>query len=127
MNLSVASEKRGQTVTVKDVTKIYQTANGPLRAIEKTSFTIEPGEFISVLGPSGCGKTTFLMVISGLISSSEGEIYIGQQKIERPYTDLGFVFQRDVLMDWRTVISNVMLPVEIKKIQNQRKVFGAGL
>lgn len=113
--------KRGQTVIVENVSKVYQTAGGPLKAIEQTSFKIEPGEFVSVLGPSGCGKTTFLMVISGLIPCNEGQVFIGNQKIDKPYTDLGFVFQRDVLMDWRSVFSNVMLPVEIKKLKPVEK------
>jgi len=114
---AIGNRKRGQTVSVENVTKVYQTASGPLKAIEETSFKIEPGEFVSVLGPSGCGKTTFLMVISGLIPCTAGQVKIGDQVIEKPYTDLGFVFQRDVLMDWRTVFSNVMLPVEIKKLK----------
>ncbi|MCC6148583.1 MAG: ABC transporter ATP-binding protein [Anaerolineaceae bacterium] len=115
------SEKRGQTVSVEGVSKVYQTAGGPLKAIERTSFKIEPGEFVSVLGPSGCGKTTFLMVISGLIPCTEGYVMIGDRKVEKPYTDLGFVFQRDILMEWRTVLSNVMLPVEIKKLKPVEK------
>lgn len=117
----VDDQKRGQTVSVENVTKIYQTASGPLKAIEESSFNIEPGEFVSVLGPSGCGKTTFLMVISGLIPCTTGQVRIGDQVVDRPYTDLGFVFQRDILMDWRTVFSNVMLPVEIKKLKPVEK------
>jgi len=114
-------QKRGKTVTVENVTKVYHTASGPLKAVEQTSFRIEPGEFVSVLGPSGCGKTTFLMMISGLIPCTDGRVLIGNQVIDKPYTDLGFVFQRDVLMDWRTVFSNVMLPVEIKKLKPVEK------
>lgn len=120
-NLENGSDKRGQTVSVENVTKVYQSATGPVKAIEQTSFKIQPGEFISVLGPSGCGKTTFLMVISGLIPCTTGQVKIGDQVVDKPYTDLGFVFQRDVLMEWRSVLSNVMLPVEIKKLKPVEK------
>jgi len=111
------TEQRGLEVRLEGVSKRYQTTNGALLALKPTTLTIEAGEFVSVVGPSGCGKTTLLMLVSGLLPPSEGRISIGQQEVTKPYTDLGFVFQSDVLMDWRTVLSNVLVPVEIKKLK----------
>lgn len=111
------SGQRGLEVRLEGVSKQYQTANGALLALKPTTLTIEAGEFVSVVGPSGCGKTTLLMLVSGLLPPSEGRISIGQEEVTKPYTDLGFVYQSDVLMDWRTVLSNVLVPVEIKKLK----------
>ena len=107
----------GLPVRLESVRKAYQTADGPLWAVEQTSITIKAGEFFAIVGPSGCGKSTLLMMVSGLIPATEGSIFIGDQEVIKPYTDLGFVFQKDVLMDWRTVRSNVILPAEIKKLK----------
>ena len=109
-------------VRLENVRKSYQTADGPLPALDTTSVTIKAGEFFTVVGPSGCGKSTLLMLISGLIPTTEGTIFIGDEEVTKPYTNLGFIFQKDVLMDWRTVRSNVILPVEIKKLK-PRDVF----
>lgn len=109
--------QRGLSVRLEGVSKRYQTADGGLLALKPTTLTIEAGEFVSVVGPSGCGKTTLLMLVSGLLLPSQGRISIGRQEVTKPYTDLGFVFQSDVLMDWLTVLSNVMVPVEIKKLK----------
>jgi NitT/TauT family transport system ATP-binding protein len=109
--------QRGLPVRLEAVSKQYQTGDGPLVALKPTTLTIGAGEFVAVVGPSGCGKTTLMMLVSGLILPSEGRIYIGDQEVTKPYTSLGFVFQSDVLMDWRTVKSNVILPVEIKQLK----------
>lgn len=114
---SGSTGQRGLEVRLEGVSKRYQTANGALLALKPTTLTIGAGEFVSVVGPSGCGKTTLLMLVSGLLLPSEGRISIGQQEVTKPYTDLGFVYQSDVLMDWRTVLSNVLVPVEIKKLK----------
>ena len=118
---SDTSGQLGVSVRLDEVSKRYQMENGALLALEPTTLTIEAGEFVAVVGPRGCGKTTLLMLVSGLLLPSEGQISIGQQEVTKPYTDLGFVFQSDVLMDWRSVISNVMVPVEIKKLKPRER------
>ncbi len=107
---------KGLPIKISGVTKVYETSDGPLQALEEFSLDIKAGEFLSIVGPSGCGKSTLLMLISGLLKSSTGEIRIADQLVEKPYTDIGFVFQQDFLMDWRSVIENVLLPIEIKKL-----------
>jgi NitT/TauT family transport system ATP-binding protein len=69
---------------------------------------------VAILGSSGCGKSTLLMIIAGFMPPSSGEIFVSGCKVSRPITDLGIVFQRDLLFDWRTVLGNIMLQAEIR-------------
>ncbi|WP_164119535.1 ATP-binding cassette domain-containing protein, partial [Stenotrophomonas maltophilia] len=71
-----------------------------------------PGEFVSVVGPSGCGKSTLLKCVAGLEEVSTGESRVGGAPLDGPPEKLGVVFQRDVLLDWRTVLDNVLLSIE---------------
>jgi NitT/TauT family transport system ATP-binding protein len=82
-------------------------------ALDDASFTFERGELIALLGPSGCGKTTLLRIIAGLISKSAGSVVIGGREVDAPLGDYGFVFQTPSLMPWRTVMDNVLFPMEI--------------
>ena len=101
-------------VQLQDVTKVYGTRAGSVRALDGVSFDVPEFEFLSILGPSGCGKSTLLSLVTGLLAPSSGEIRIRGQVIRAPYTDVGIVFQRDVLLDWRTVLGNVMIQAEIR-------------
>jgi NitT/TauT family transport system ATP-binding protein len=101
-------------VQVQNVTKLYGTRGGTVRALDGVSFDVPEFEFLSILGPSGCGKSTLLSIITGLLAPSAGEIRIHGQVVRAPYTDVGIVFQRDVLLDWRTVLGNVMIQAEIR-------------
>ena len=95
-----------------NVTKIYPTRDGTICALQGLSFGVPQGGFTSVVGPSGCGKSTALMLVAGLIRQSSGEIRIDGREVTKPQTDLGIVFQTDVLLEWRTVIDNVLLAAE---------------
>lgn len=94
------------------VTKIYPTREGTICALQDVSFTIAEGGFTSIVGPSGCGKSTALMLVAGLIKKSSGRILISGQEVTKPQTDLGVVFQTDVLLEWRDVLDNVLLAAE---------------
>jgi NitT/TauT family transport system ATP-binding protein len=85
-----------------------------LQALDAISLTIGKGEFVSILGPSGCGKTTFLRCIAGIEKPSEGTITVGGQMVVRPPADMGMVFQRDVLLEWRTILDNLYLPIDFR-------------
>ena len=89
---------------------------GTLEAIREVSFTVGEGEFLSVLGPSGCGKSTLLMMIAGVIAPTAGEIRVKDTKVTGPRPDVGVVFQSPVLLPWRTVLQNVLFPVELLKL-----------
>lgn len=97
-------------VRVDRVAKTY----GNVEALSPVSFDIADRQFLSILGPSGCGKSTLLSLIAGLLPPTSGEVCIGGQPVRKPYTDVGIVFQRDVLLDWRTVLGNVMIQAEIR-------------
>ena len=106
-------------VKVDRVKKLYETRGEPILALDECTLDLRPGEFVSIVGPSGCGKSTLLLMIAGLIGSSAGTIRIGETEVRKPYTDLGIVFQEPVLLDWRKVMSNVMLQVEMRKLDKR--------
>ncbi len=96
------------------VTKTYRPAGRKeVVALSPTSLSIRDGEFISLVGPSGCGKTTLLNLVSGLIVPSGGSILFDGRSTSGPTGEMSLVFQRPVLLPWRTILSNVMLPVEV--------------
>jgi NitT/TauT family transport system ATP-binding protein len=87
----------------------------PVVALDDASFAFESGEFVALLGPSGCGKTTLLRIVAGLIKKTSGSVVIGGREVDEPLGDYGFVFQAPSLMPWRSVLDNVLFPMEILK------------
>jgi NitT/TauT family transport system ATP-binding protein len=102
----------GAAVEVTSLRKSY----GALEAIRQVSFGVGEGEFLSVLGPSGCGKSTLLMMIAGVIAPTAGEIRVKDATVAGPRRDVGVVFQSPVLLPWRTVLQNVLFPVELLRL-----------
>ena len=94
---------------LKQVTKKYQAKNGEIEAIRDVSFSVKEGEFVSIIGPSGCGKSTLLSIIAGLEEKTSGEIYIEGEKVSGISSKIGYMLQRDCLLEWRTILSNIML------------------
>jgi NitT/TauT family transport system ATP-binding protein len=98
----------------------YQPRTGKrLLAIDRLSLDIAEGEFVSVVGPSGCGKTTLLKILAGLLPASGGSASLGGTPISGPRRDIGVVFQTPVLLPWRTVLENTLLPVQVQKLDLQ--------
>jgi NitT/TauT family transport system ATP-binding protein len=87
---------------------------GPMVALAPVQLDVEDGEFVAIVGPSGCGKSTLLRLVSGLIPASEGEVEADRQVVRRPVTELGFVFQQPVLLEWRTALENVLFQMEMR-------------
>lgn len=102
---------------VKNISKKYQSKKGEIQALKNVSFRVKSGEFVSIIGPSGCGKSTLLSIISGLENKSTGEIYIQGKLVDGISSDIGYMLQRDCLLEWRTIWSNVMLGLELKGIK----------
>ena len=103
-------------ISVSGLNKVYRTREGvDIQALSNVNFQIREGEFITVVGPSGCGKSTLLKILAGILRRTSGEVALRQQPIDGPSRDVGVVFQAPVLLPWRTVLENVMLPVEIQK------------
>jgi NitT/TauT family transport system ATP-binding protein len=105
----------GMAIEIRDLSLTFQTADGPVYALEKANLAVRPGEFISFIGPSGCGKTTLLRVIADLEKPTSGSITVNgvtpeAARLGRQY---GYVFQAPALYPWRTAEANVMLPLEV--------------
>jgi NitT/TauT family transport system ATP-binding protein len=96
------------------VQKVYRTRGTEFLAVSEVTFDVEPGELVALVGPSGCGKTTILKILAGLHGHDAGEVHIGSsaQKFD-PGRDVGMVFQQPLLLKWRRVLENVLLPAEI--------------
>lgn len=103
-------------ITINDVKKTYETRDGLLHALGPIQLNVRQGEFISIVGPSGCGKSTLLLMIAGLLEFEAGEIRINDTPVTKPQTDIGIVFQTPVLVDWRDVLGNVLLQIEMRKL-----------
>ena len=107
----------GETVIEgSNVTKVFGET---VTALEGADFNIRSGEFISLVGPSGCGKSTLLRLVAGLIEKTSGDVFVNNEIVTNPRTDIGMMFQKAVLLDWRTAIENVLLPSEVKRRVNQ--------
>lgn len=107
-----------QILEVKNISKKYQNKEGEVLAIQNVNFRVKEGEFVSIIGPSGCGKSTLLSIIAGLEEKTIGEIYIEGEKIEGVSNKIGYMLQRDCLLEWRNIFSNTMLGLEIKGNKN---------
>ncbi|MEP7356077.1 MAG: ABC transporter ATP-binding protein [Anaerolineales bacterium] len=105
-------------VSIQNVSKLFGGSGGQTHALSKVSLDIAPGEFVSLLGPSGCGKSTLLRLVADLIEPSEGQISIKGKSPRRARQDreYGIVFQSPVLYDWRSVLRNVQLPLEVMRV-----------
>ncbi len=101
-------------IRLENVGKVYDTKGGKVEACTEVHLDIRQSEFVAIVGPSGCGKTTLLKMVAGLVPYSSGSISVGGRKVDRPQTDVGIVFQESILLDWRDVLSNVMLQVDIR-------------
>jgi NitT/TauT family transport system ATP-binding protein len=100
-------------ILIEGVTKTYSSDAGDILALDEIDLDIASGEFVSIVGPSGCGKSTLLRCIGGLIPATGGSIRIGGEEIRGPDARIGYVFQKAVLLPWRTVENNLLLPFEI--------------
>jgi NitT/TauT family transport system ATP-binding protein len=118
VNLSVArtAPESPPYLEVANLSKVYASEDGPIRALDRISLKQRRGEFVSIVGPSGCGKSTLLMIAAGLASSSEGQVLVENKVVSAARTDLGMVFQNHVLLEWRTALENVMLQAVARKM-----------
>ena len=107
-------------ILLQNVSKVYQTKDGVIEACTGINIDIGQSEFVAIVGPSGCGKTTILKMVAGLIPYSTGTITIGDKRVERPQTDVGIVFQDAIMLDWRNVLSNVMLQIDIRHMDRAK-------
>jgi len=110
------------TVSVNELSKHYSSREGSICALQQISFSVSQGEFVAFVGPSGCGKSTLLKILAGLLPSSQGEACLWGIPITGPRHDIGVVFQSPVLLPWRTVLENVLLPIDVQRQSRDRYV-----
>ena len=107
-------------IRIRNVTKIFQIKDGePVTALQDIDLEVGEKEFITIVGPSGCGKSTLLKLVVGLLPLNQGEIHIREDKVTGPYQDVGMVFQQPILMPWRTVMENILYPIEILRLSGR--------
>src|SRR5215469_1568114 len=109
---ALASEKP-VFISVRGVGKSFASTGAEIVALDDVNLEVRAEEFVAILGPSGCGKSTLLMIMAGFVPPSSGAIVVNGRPVTRPVTDLGIVFQRDLLFDWRTVLANITLQGDI--------------
>ncbi|MBI4590518.1 MAG: ABC transporter ATP-binding protein [Candidatus Rokubacteria bacterium] len=91
----------------------YVAGSGPVEALREISFGVGRGEFVALVGPSGCGKSTLLRIVAGLRPATEGTVSVGGERVRGPLASVGMVFQAPVLLKWRRLLENVLLPAEL--------------
>jgi NitT/TauT family transport system ATP-binding protein len=111
--MSAAATSDDAILVADDIVVRFETAEGPITAVDNVSFKVRPGEFLSVIGPSGCGKSTLFNVIGGLLSNHGGVVSVAGETISGPHKSIGMVFQEESTFPWRTVADNVAFPLEL--------------
>lgn len=109
-----------ELILTRQLTKVYTSLDGSkVQALKDVTFDIREGEFISLVGPSGCGKSTLLKILAGILPKSHGIAEFKGKPIDGPRADIGVVFQSPVLLPWRTVLENALLPIEILRLDKK--------
>ena len=106
-------DARPTKIHFQGISKSFRAGSNRSVVLDGVDLEIVEGDFVSILGESGCGKTTLLRIAAGLIPPSRGRVVVEGQPISQPTRDMGFVFQQSVLLEWRTVMENILLPIEI--------------
>jgi NitT/TauT family transport system ATP-binding protein len=109
----VADGSVNNFINLDNVGMIYGTASGRVEALREITFGVGRGEFVALVGPSGCGKSTLLRVVAGLRLATSGQATVGGRAVTQPIPEVGMVFQAPVLLKWRRVVDNVLLPAQL--------------
>ena len=121
-NFSAAPGAHPSAIHVSALCKTYGTDDTGVMALDDINLDIRAGEFVTVVGPSGCGKSTLMRMIAGLIAPSRGEIRLGGDIVRGTRRDIGIVFQSPVLFPWRTVLENVLIPIDVQRRGRQQNL-----
>ena len=114
--LPTSAESKPALIAARGLSKTYSTSTGEVVALKNLDFDIHDGEFVSVVGQSGCGKSTLLKVLAGLLPYTAGAVAVNGKPLHGPSPEAAMVFQSPVLLPWRTVLDNVLLPIEFRKL-----------
>ena len=108
-------------LVAKNVVVRFETAEGPITAVDNISFSVRQGEFLSIIGPSGCGKSTLFNVVGGLLTNHLGSVEVAGESINGPHKSIGMVFQEESTFPWRTVTDNVAFPLELVGMERAKR------
>ena len=108
-------------IEIKGVTHAYRTRTGPLPVLDGLTISVPEGTFAAVVGPSGCGKSTLTRLVAGLMKPDVGEVWLHGARVTSPRSTVGMAFQNPVMLEWRTILENVILPLEIVAPRMPRK------
>jgi NitT/TauT family transport system ATP-binding protein len=108
------------SISVAELNKTYETRDGTVDAVRAATFDVKDGEFVSLVGPSGCGKSTILQICGGLVPPTSGKVEVGGVQARPGRREVGIMFQAPVLLPWRTVCDNVLLPTEVFRLDKSK-------
>ncbi|UYQ65806.1 ABC transporter ATP-binding protein [Streptomyces peucetius] len=103
-------------VSLKDVAVRFRTKDRDVTALTDVGLEVPMGEFVAIVGPSGCGKSTLLKLVAGLLQPSSGDVLLSGERVQGPRHDIGYVFQRAALLEWRSARRNILLQAEMRKM-----------
>jgi NitT/TauT family transport system ATP-binding protein len=116
---AVPATGRAAAISVAGIAKVFRRKALTTAALDGIDLAIAKGEFLAIVGPSGCGKSTLLRIIAGLVPATAGRVAVNGRNVTGPVTDLGVVFQSPVLLDWRTVLDNVLIQIELRGLDKR--------
>lgn len=105
---------RKAAITIENVTVRFSSKRSAVTALADIDLQVHDGEFVSIAGPSGCGKSTLLKVVAGLTDATTGEVLVRGNRVRGPQREIGYVFQRAALLEWRSVRKNILLQAEMR-------------
>ncbi|WP_103417304.1 ABC transporter ATP-binding protein [Streptomyces sp. ZL-24] len=108
------------SVQLADVEVRFRSKKRDVTALSDISLDVAPGEFVAIVGPSGCGKSTLLKLVAGLLTASSGDVLLGGERVKGPRHDIGYVFQRAALLEWRSALRNILLQAEMRRMPSAR-------
>ncbi|SCK56272.1 NitT/TauT family transport system ATP-binding protein [Streptomyces sp. AmelKG-D3] len=108
------------SVQLDDVQVRFRSKKRDVTALSDISLDVSPGEFVAIVGPSGCGKSTLLKLVAGLLTASSGEVLLGGERVKGSRHDIGYVFQRAALLEWRSALRNILLQAEMRRMPAAR-------
>jgi NitT/TauT family transport system ATP-binding protein len=108
----------GTDILIDGASKTFRRGKMETHALDGVDLAIGAGEFVAIVGPSGCGKSTLMRLVAGLLPPTSGQVAIGGEPVNGPYTNLGIVFQKPILLEWRSVLKNVLLQTEMRRYKD---------
>ncbi len=111
-----------KVVEIKDISVTYYTLEEETEALRNLNLNVYSGEIVSIVGPSGCGKSTLLSIIAGLLKPNSGYVKVNGITVDKPFEDIGYMFQKDQLLEWRNILQNVVIGLEIQGKLNQKSI-----